>query len=1066
MKRLKMLFAALFVLVSVAAFAQNTKVKGSVTDATTGEPVAFATVQVKGTSIGTSTGFDGSYSLSVPPKATLLFSFVGYKTAEVEVEGRTQIDVMLQPDAEYLEDVLVVAYGTAKKESFTGSASTIKSETLEKRTVANVTKALDGLAPGVQTTSGSGQPGTGASVVIRGIGSLNASTTPLYVVDGVPYDGAINAINPNDIASMTVIKDASAGALYGARGANGVVIITTKKGGDGPANVNFKATWGVASRAIPRYETLDAYQWTEDLLYMYKNVNIDNGMAPSVAMAQAVTDLYTGATSVFGNKQEYNPFSSPVEDLFDLSTGKIKDGTTLKWSDDWLDLCTNPAPLRQEYQMTVSGGNPNNKYMFSVGYLNEQGLVQYTSFERISARANVENQIREWFRTGLNINLARNTSNLSSLGTSQSGSTGYSNVFYSCQLMAPIYPMYLRNADGSYNLDANGEKQYDWGNSRPAGASAGWNPLANLVEDKYLLANDNVSARSFIELGNLKTGALAGLKFTVNLGVDLVDSKEKVYYNPYFGNATKDKGIAEIEDGRTFSYTLNELLNYDRAFGQHHIDFLAGHEAYAYNYQYLMGYKSGFPFGGLYELAPATTLQDATSYTNNYRVESWLSRLNYDFADKYYFSASFRRDGSSRFHQDTRWGNFWSVGASWRISQEEFMKNVGWINNLTLKASYGVQGNDNLDKLYAWQAFYDLGYANGANPGALVTSLESKDVTWEKNKNFNVGIEAHLFNRVSATIEYYNRYTEDMLMSYPMALSLGFSGYDKNIGNMSNSGLEISLTGEIIKTSNARWAMTWMGSTIHNKVLHLADKPRIVSGNYVIQEGETLNSFYLPESAGVDPATGKKLYWIWDDKVDEATGEVLYDEFGDALPGEKHITDSYQTASKYNRVCGSRMPDLYGSWSNEVQIGNFDFSLMTTYSIGGKINDGVYQGLLYNSYVGQAGSVDRLKAWKQPGDVTTIPKIEYHGSYNVALTDDELFDASYFAIKNITMGYTLPQKAAQAISLKSLRIFASADNLYMFTALKGMNPQYNFTGGTSYSYTPTRTVSLGLDINF
>ena len=1067
MKRLKMLFAALLMMVSVAAFAQKVQIKGSVTDATTGEPVSFATVQVKGTSIGTSTGFDGSFSLSVPQKATLLFSFVGYKTAEVEVGDRKQIDVMLTPDAEYLEDVLVVAYGTAKKESFTGSASTIKSDAIEKRSVANVTKALDGLAAGVQTTSGSGQPGAGASVIIRGFGSINASSSPLYVVDGVPYDGAINAINPNDIESMTVIKDASAGALYGARGANGVVIITTKKGGDGPANVNFKASVGVSSRSIPRYETLNTAQWMEDILYMYANDYLAAGLPINEARASAFEYITTGALKAFGADGQYNPYDVPLDKVYDMSTGKVADGANLKWNDDWLDEATNPTPLRQEYQMTVSGGNQNNKYMFSIGYLNEEGLVKLTKFDRISARANVENQIRPWFRTGLNVNLARSMSNMTALGNSQSSSSGYSNVFYSCQLMAPIYPMYLRNADGSYALDANGEKQYDWGEDRPSGANAGWNPVANLIDDKYELGADNVSGRTFVELGNLKSGPLAGLKFTVNLGVDVRNTKQRTYYNPFFGNAKSKNGLVEIEDGRTFSYTLNELLGYDRAFGQHHIDFLAGHEAYAYNYQYLMGYKSGFPFGDLFELAAASTLEDANSYSSDYRVESWLSRLNYDFADKYYFSASFRRDGSSRFHQDKRWGNFWSVGASWRISQENFMKNISWINNLTLKASYGVQGNDNLDKLYAWQSFYNLGYSNGPYPGAVVSSLESKEITWEKNQNINVGIEARLFDRLSATVEYYNRYTTDMLMSYPMAVSLGFDGYDKNIGNMTNSGFEISLTGEIVKTQNARWAMTWMGSTVKNKVLHLADKPKIVTGNYIIQEGETLYSFYLPKSAGIDPATGNKLYWVRDIKVGE-DNEPMYDDNDEPIYDEWYITDDYTKAERESskRICGSRLPKLYGSWSNDVRIGNFDFSLMTTYSIGGKINDGVYRSLLYHTYPGETGHVDRMKAWKQPGDITTIPRIDQHGIYEIALTDDELFDASYFAIKNVTLGYTLPAKVLNAISMKTVRIFLSADNLYMFSALKGMDPQYNFTGGTGYSYTPTRTISCGLDINF
>ena len=1053
MKKIKFVLTCLLLAVSVASFAQNVQVKGKIVDANTGEGVPFASVQLKGTMTGTSTDADGAYLLTVPSRSSLIISSIGYQTQEVAVEGRTVIDIILAPDAEFLEDVLVVAYGTAKKESFTGSAQTIKSEQIEKRTIANVTKALDGLAAGVQTTSGSGQPGAGASVRIRGFGSLNASSNPLYVVDGVPYDGSINALNPNDIESMTIIKDASAGALYGARGANGVVIITTKHGSEGAARVSFKGNWGIASRAIPRYETLNTYQWTEDLYGMVKDTYLAEGYQPLVAGQMAIADISGGVNNVFGINEEYNPFTVPAAQLFNHETGKIVEGVGLKWNDDWLNLCTAPAPLRQEYQMTVTGGNKSNTDLFSVGYLDEDGLVKYTDFERFSGRANVESQIVNWFRTGLNVGFAHNTTNTTSLGSSQSSSSAYSNVFYTCQLMAPIYPMYIRDANGDYVLDANGEKQYDWGENRAAGASAGWNPLANLKEDKYLNTSDNLSGRTFVEFGGLKEGAIQGLKLAVNFGFDLVASKAKTYYNPYFGNAKSMNGLAEIADGRTFSYTFNQLLTWDRYFGDFHVDLLAGHEAYSYNYQYLMGYKSGYPFGNLYELAPATTLQDANSYTDNYRIESFLTRANFDFADKYYVSASYRRDGSSRFHKDVRWGNFWSVGASWRISQENFMRGISWINNLTLKASYGVQGNDNLGSLYAWQAFYSLSYPNGANPGATVSSLESKELKWEKNENLNVGIEARLFNRLSLSLEYYNRYTKDMLMSYPMAVSLGFSGYDKNIGNMQNSGFEASISADIIATQKARWSMTWMGSTVKNKVLHLADKPEIVSGNYIIKEGETLNSFYLPESAGIDPATGAKLYWVWDE-----------DENGN--PGEKYITDSYQKASTCKRVCGSRIPALYGSWSNNLQLGNFDITLMTTYSIGGKINDGVYRGLLYNTYIGEAGHIDRLKAWKQPGDVTTLPKIALKGSYNVALTDDELFDASYFAIKNITLGYTLPAKALKAMRMHSLRVSISADNIKLFSALKGMDPQYNFSGGTGYSYTPTRTISVGLDLTF
>jgi len=1047
-RRLMMLFSLFFL--GIGIISAQTQVRGIVVD-DAGEPVIGATIQVKGTSNGTVTDFDGNFTLSAPAGGTLVVSYVGYVTQEVAVSPNVRI--VMRTDTQLLEEVMVVAYGTAKKESFTGSAQVISSDKIEKRMVANVTKALDGLAAGVQTTSGSGQPGAGASVIIRGFGSLSATTTPLYVVDGVPYDGAINAINPNDIESMTIIKDASAGALYGARGANGVVMITTKKGKEGDVRVNFKTNWGVSSRSIPRYETLDSYQWTEDVYYMYKNRMIANGVAPAEAGVAALQEMATGATKIFGGNEKYNPFSRPVMELIDHSTGKIYDGTSLKWNEDWLDLSTADSPLRQEYQMTITGGNSKTNYMFSLGYLQEEGLVKFTDFERFTGRANIDSQVKDWFKTGFNLNLAGNTSNSTTLGSSQSSSSAYSNVFYSAAKMPPIYPMYLKDANGKTVYDADGKPEYDWGEDRPSGASAGWNPLANLEKDKYTGTTDNASGRTYMEFGGLKYGTLQGLKLAVNFGFDYAMSKSKTYWNPDFGNAKSTRGLSAISDGRTFSYTFNQLLFWDRRFDKHHFDLMAGHELYNYEYQYLYGEKTGFPFGGLYELNAATTIADASSYTNKYVIESYLSRFNYDYADKYYLSASYRRDGTSRFYKDVRWGDFWSVGGSWRISEEAFMDGYDWLNNLTLKASYGVQGNDAIGSLYAWQAFYDLGYPNQSFPGAAVSSLENKDLKWEKNENLNTGIEARIFNKLSISAEYYRRFTRDMLMDYPMALSTGFEGYSKNIGNMENSGFELTLALDVIQKRDFRWNTTFMGSTVKNKVINLADKSEIISGSYIIKEGETLNSFYLSESAGVDPATGNKLYWVWD--VDE-----------DGNPGEKYISSSNTKALQSRSIAGSRIPDLYGSWSNDLNYKNFDLSVVTTYSIGGKILDGVYYGSLYSTYVGESAHVDRLKAWKKPGDVTSIPRIDVGGSSSITRTSDELINASYFAIKNITLGYSLPAKLTKTLNAQNLRVTLTADNLHIFTALKGLDPQYNFSGGTGYTYTPSRTVSLGLDLRF
>ncbi len=1055
MKSVKLFVAVLMLLCSVSlGFAQNIKVSGTVTDEATGETIPFAFVQIKGAQQGASTDVNGAYTLTAPADGILVVSSVGYTTKEVAVNNRGVVNVVLAQETVNLDDVFVVAYGTAKKESFTGSAETIKSEKLEKRTVANVTKALDGMATGVITTSGSGQPGAGASVVIRGFGSLNATNTPLYVVDGIPYDGAISALNPNDIESMTVIKDASAGALYGARGANGVVIINTKRGKEGNLNVQFKGNWSIASRAIERYETMNSYEWTEDLYSMLYIEGRNSGYLGDNIHNYAIAQMQGGANEVFGNNEEFNPFSRPLADLIDPATGKIKEGTTLKWDEDWLDESTATAPLRQEYVLSVNGGSAKTNYMFSLGYLDQDGLIVSTNFKRFSARANVDSQIKDWLKAGLNTNFANNRTNSTTLGTSASSSSGYSNVFYSCANMAPIFPVYKKDANGQTIYDANGKPEYDWGPNRPAGANPDWHPIANLYEDKYLTVSDNLSGRTYIDLGGLKEGAIQGLKFSVNFGFDYNNGKSTTYYNPNFGNAASINGLLYQGIGRTFSYTFNQLLTYNRTFGKHSIEFLAGHEFYNYNYQYLEAGKTGSAGDDLFELNGFVTIDGVQGYSQDYSVDSWLTRLNYGFADKYYLSGSYRRDASSRFHKDNRWGDFWSVGASWRMSQENFLKDVKWLNNLTLKASYGVQGNDNIGSLYAWQQLYSLGYPNGGLGGALLSKLETKDLKWEKNGNLNVGVEARLFNRLSATVEWYHRKTDDMLMDYPMAVSLGFSGYNKNIGSMLNTGFEISLSGDVIKKDKFNWNMSLMGSTVHNEVLKLTESGApIKSGNYIIQEGEAINSFYLAQSAGVNPVNGDKLYWAYE--VDEETGEEV-----------AYKTNSPSVASANRKVCGSRIPDLYGSISNDFRFYNFDISLLCTYSIGGKILDGIYYSYLYNQYPGTTGHIDRQNAWKNPGDVTSVPRIDIGGSTDIIYTEDDLFSASYLAIKSLTLGYTLPAKWMKAINMQSIRFTLSGDNLYLFSAKKGMDPQYNFSGSTGYTYTPERTVSFGVEINF
>ena len=1044
-KQVTLLLAMLFLCIGWVN-AQVSQVSGTVISEEDGFPVVGATILVKGTTVGTVTDIDGNFVISgVPENATIIqVSYVGMKTQELTI--KPVLKITLKADSELLEEVMVVAYGVAKKESFTGSAEVIKSEKLQSRPVANVTKALDGLVSGVQTTSGSGQPGSGVSVVVRGFGSINSSQNPLYVVDGVPYDGNVVSINPNDIESMTVLKDASAGALYGSRGANGVVMITTKKGTSGKVKVNLKANWGIASRSIPRYETVDEAGYLETVFQSYKNELISsNGLSPEEASNVALQLMSKGGNSVVGVNEEYNPFNMPMAELIDPVTGKVNPNARLKYSEDWMDEAMKNSPLRQEYNLSFTGGNEKTKYMFSLGYLDEKGLLKTTGFKRYSGRMSIDSQVTDWLKTGMNANYSRNESN-----TAVENSSGASNVWYTAQLMPPIYPVFKKDAEGKNVLDPSGNPIFDYGSNRPAGASADWNTIATLYDDKYGNNSDNLSGRVFAEIGDFKGTLLEGLKLSANFGFDLISTDMLTYFNPYNGNAQSTKGMVERAHRRRFSYTFNQLATYDRSFGQHHINVLAGHEFYKFNQQYLSATKTGFPFGGLFELDAAITVAGASSYQDNYAVESVLSRVAYDFADKYYLSASFRTDGSSRFRKGERWGKFWSVGGNWRISQESFMQDVKWVNNLSAKISYGVQGNDNLGTYYAWQSMYDF-TPNADNGGTSMSSLGNPNLKWEKNGNLNVGVEGRFFNFLNVALEWYTRKTTDMLMLYPMASSLGFDGYNKNIGSMRNTGLDMTISADVFQKENFGWRITAMGSTVKNKVLHLADKPEIISGSYIIREGETLNSFYTATAAGVDPQTGNQLYWVWDT-----------DENGNK--GELYKTDSMAKATTCKTIQGSRIPTIYGSLNNEFRYKNFDLSVLCTYSIGGKVLDGVYRNMMYGNYIGQARSKDILKAWKQPGDITDVPRVLIGPNY--ITTDKDLINASYLAIKNITLGYTLPSKMLKKVGIENLRFTATGDNLVLFNHLKGMDPQYNFTGSTDFGYVPVRTVSLGLDITF
>ena len=1058
-KRLTMILASLFLFFGMA-FAQ-TQVSGTVVSQEDNEPIVGATVQVVGSNVGVATDMNGKFSLRMPEGKTMLrISYVGMEP--IEVSARPNMRILLTSDKQALDEVIVVAYGSAKKSSFTGSAANVNSKDMELRPVASATKALEGNVSGVQVTSGSGQPGSSPNIRIRGFGSINASSAPLYVVDGIPYDGNLASINPADIESMTVLKDASAGALYGARGANGVVMITTKQGKSGKANVNWRSTVGWSNRALKKYDNVSQKEFVQ-LFYEALRNDFQFNQGYSLADAEAAARASLGAKDNLSS-EFYNPFKNYTWDnIIDPATGQVRADAQSAWNEDWMDAVLRKNAFRHEHQFSIDGGTDKTKYMLSLGYLNEDGLLETTSFQRYTARTNVDTQVTDWFHANLSTALTHSESNFSDYD-----GTSTSNVWYTAQFINPLFPVYLKDAQGNTMYDDQNRVLYDWGEEREdgkyrPGSMSDFNSLGMLMLDDAYTKRDAASVRTGIQFGgdSPRFGVLQGLKLAINFGADYNSSNYMRYMNSEHGNQKNAGGLIQKQNGRTLSYTFNQLLTWNRSFGMHNFDVLLGHEWYDYTYEYLGAGKTSL-VNGIKELRPGTTLYDADSYTQKYRINSFLSRLNYNYADRYYFSASFRQDASSRFYRDNNTGSFWSVGANWRISKEKFMQGIDWLDNLSFKISYGEQGNDNIldadgyANYYTWQSLYDLSYPNGDAPGGFVSTLENKEVSWEKNGNLNIGLEGTFFNsRLHASIEYFNKKTTDMLLNYPMALSTGFTGYSANVGDMRNQGWEFEVSGTPVRTKDFEWTLGWMGSLLNNKVLKLtAESPEIIRGVRIIKEGYELNTFYMSKSAGVDPLTGQQLYWAYEK-----------DDNGNKVAGSDYITNDYTKANASKYFLGSRIPDLYGSINTGLSYKGLALTMLATYSLGGKIYDSSYASSMDLWYTSSTWNRAALRRWQKPGDITDVPRMAIADGSALA-TDRYLIDASYFAIKNITLSYTLPQLWVNKIGLGAVRVFTSMDNVALFTHLDGMDPQYNFGGGTDYDYVPNKTVTVGLEVKF
>ena len=1039
MRKLKFFLSCVMLFaVGFLAYAQNINVSGKVTDAQTGESVPFASIQVKGTMTGTATDADGNYTISVPRNAILVFSSIGYLNQEAAVEGRGVINIMLAPDTESLEELVVVAYGTVNKKDFTGSAASLDSKKLEVRPVTNATNALEGLTSGVQFTSASGQPGSSGSIRIRGFGSINADSAPLYVVDGVPFDGSISNINSDDIESITVLKDAASSALYGARAANGVVLITTKKGRSERLTFNVRVNHGFSVRGIPEYERLDAYQYVPMEWEIMRNGFLTAGTYKTTAEANAA------ATEQLVGQLGNNPFSANDNQL--VVDGALNSSAKLLYPDD-LDWQKAVERLghRQEYTVSAGGASQKSDYYFSMGYLNDQGYSIRSYMERFNARMNVNVQPKKWLKAGLNMagTMANGTS------ASTGSSTGYINPFYFGRNIGPIYSIHKHTAEGSYVYDDLGEMVFEW-DKRGGSASPGRHIVAETLwnEDNY--KRDILNTRAYVDFIFFE-----GLKLSINAGYDTRNYLNTSFDNPHVGDGAP-AGRADNEHYRYDTMNFNQLLTYNKTFGGHTVDLLVGHESYRNKYHYFRGFRQGLVAEGNAELVNFTTTNSLTGYLNTYTTEGYLARANYNFNHRYYLSASFRRDASSRFYKDARWGNFWSVGGSWRIDQEPFMAAVPWVSAAKLRASYGSVGNDGTDSWYQWQSLYSIN-RNANTPGFLQSATAgNKDIKWEKNMSFDVALEFGLFrDRITGQVEWFHRVSDNLLFSVPLPTSSGLTSQWQNIGTMYNRGIEVQLGADIIRTKNFTWNVVANFSHLKNEITKLPPgQDQIISGTKKYMVGHSMYDFWMYEWAGVDPETGDSMYYVGG-----------YDEDGNYTGKDRTTTNDYTKADKY--YVGTSIPKFYGSLSNTFTVGNFSLSALLTFGVGGLKYDTTYGSMMSYSGYGSSLHVDMLKRWQKPGDVTTVPRADMQrNSYQNQGSSRWLTDASYLNIRNVSLSYSFPRRWAEAIDLSGIQLFGSVENLHLFCARKGMDPQYNF-GGTSYnSYSPARTMSIGVNFQF
>ncbi len=1088
----------LLVLCMSFSFGQEKAITGNVSDEN-GLPLPGVSVVVVGTTSGTQTDFDGNYTISASEGQVLRFTYLGQRTVNRTVGSSSSINIQMEEDAQALDEVVVVGYGTTTKKSFVGTAAVVEAENLDAKSNPNIAQALTGEVAGLSVVNTSGQPGNASTIRIRGYGSVNGNRNPLYVVDGVPFTvprvpnsdigndndeqdfantiSPLNSINPQDIASVTVLKDATATAIYGSRGANGVIVITTKKGRSGDATIEVDFKTGFNTQLIPRYDVIQSPE--EYIVYAWEGLFGEGLGDPSIddPLAYANANLFDAGAGIDPGYNLWNVNST--SELIDPDTRAVRPGVTRRYTPERFADLSFQAAIRTEGNIRMSGGNEKTSYYVSAGFLDDNGYALNTGFERYNTRLNLTSQIKDWLKVGSNItySYSENQNNGQTVGSE--------NLFEFADKNPPIFPVFLR--DNDFNLVPDpifGGFQYDFGS--PSGFRSRNN--ANLLNPIASARYDFLGSTRHDIIGNFSAEIqiAEGLVFETRYGLQFANDIQKSYGNPFYGTAVQQGGTLFQREQQDITTNFLQLLRYNKSFGNHNFDALIAHESNDYNRDRSSGNKRDVAVPGLLELDNfAVTQGQPGGFSEGATLESYFSQFNYNYNGTYFFSGSVRTDGSSRFLND-KWGVFWSLGGSWIASNESFLENSNLFSYLKLKASYGVLGDqEGIDFFQSSDTFN----VNNLNDGLSISERlnGNPDLTWEESQMFQTGVELSLNRFVDVNVDYYIKNTENLFFNRRVGSSQGISSITVNDGVLRNTGLEFSVIGHLIKTENASLDLTINGEHVNNEITTMpiepsTGEPRIIDTSapfFGYSQGRSIFDFFLREYAGVDPDTGVSL---WNQYFNDGNGNGSLDDGEESIDNlAQYLNDNpdanvaSQTTSEFAQatlkyVDKSAIPTLRGAFRLAGTYKNFSLAAQFTYQFGGYAYDAQYSELMNDRFGIAANNfhTDIRRRWQRPGDITDVPRLSNgFDPQQGGQSTRWLIKSDFIALNNVRLGYQVPSQLLSNTGVKNINVWVSGDNLFIGSKRDGFNPTTSETGNTGRRlYAPLSTVTMGVNVKF